>query len=57
MNSELEALCQKAAESSEILKQGKNRIKELENQLKNADQIRDQQLKSAPSQIIIDYYI
>ena len=47
MKTELESAEQKAIECIAIIKEGKSRIKELENQVKNAGSIRETQLKAA----------
>jgi structural maintenance of chromosome 2 len=51
MKSELESAEQKALECTDIIKEGKSRIKELEDQLKNAGKIRETQLKAAQAEL------
>ena len=51
MKAELESLCQTTTECTEIIKQGKVRIKDLEEQVKNADKIREKQLKEAQAEL------
>ncbi|XP_057366441.1 structural maintenance of chromosomes protein 2-like [Daphnia carinata] len=51
MKVELEAVEQKAVECAAIIKQGKTKIKELEDQVKNASKIRETQLKAAQAEL------
>ena len=51
MKSELQAAEETATESRTAITQGRKRIKELEDQVKNADQIREKQLKAAQAEL------
>lgn len=51
MKTELQTAEEKATECQTIITQGKLRIKELEDQVKNASQIREKQLKAAQAEL------
>lgn len=51
MKLELQTAEEKAAECTTIVSEGKKRIKELEDQVKNAGQIREKQLKAAQAEL------
>lgn len=51
MTAELEEAEKKAEECKTIITEGKSRIKELEHQVKNADSIREKQLKAAQTEL------
>lgn len=51
INAELQKLCETSAEATNVLDQGRKRIKELEDQIKNSGAIREKQLQQATAEL------